>query len=227
VEGVVIVGSILLAFGIDAWWDGVQQSAQRAELATALISDLETTKLRLAETTARADRVHTNARAFLRAAHASEQIPVDSLRFLAGDMITGLTFEPALGSYRGALGSGDLLAIQKPEIAAAFADFEEALRGFERREEMSSQVFYMGAIQELRMGIGSLDVLGLPGPRPGRDPVPGVFQLSDAQYRDLARSPAVYATIDARAILYALQLRALRNMDEAVGKLLELLLAED
>ena len=24
VEGVVIVGSILLAFGIDAWWDGMQ-----------------------------------------------------------------------------------------------------------------------------------------------------------------------------------------------------------
>ncbi len=27
VEGVVIVGSILLAFGIDAWWDGVQERA--------------------------------------------------------------------------------------------------------------------------------------------------------------------------------------------------------
>ena len=24
-EGVVIVGSILLAFGIDAWWDGVRE----------------------------------------------------------------------------------------------------------------------------------------------------------------------------------------------------------
>ena len=35
-EAVVIVGSILLAFGIDAWWDGVQD--RRAEQASPWLS---------------------------------------------------------------------------------------------------------------------------------------------------------------------------------------------
>ncbi len=34
VEGVVIVGSVLLAFGIEAWWDGVQE-AERLILQNA------------------------------------------------------------------------------------------------------------------------------------------------------------------------------------------------
>ncbi len=40
VEGVVIVGSILLAFGIDAWWDGVQERALELEYAERLRADL-------------------------------------------------------------------------------------------------------------------------------------------------------------------------------------------
>ena len=36
VEGVVIVGSILLAFGIEAWWGGVQERAEEQELLIGL-----------------------------------------------------------------------------------------------------------------------------------------------------------------------------------------------
>jgi hypothetical protein len=35
-EGVVIVASILLAFGLDAWWDATQQSQETADLLAAL-----------------------------------------------------------------------------------------------------------------------------------------------------------------------------------------------
>jgi hypothetical protein len=42
VEGAVIVGSILLAFGIDAWWDGVQESRDRDAYVLRLVRDLET-----------------------------------------------------------------------------------------------------------------------------------------------------------------------------------------
>jgi len=40
VEGVVIVGSILLAFGIDAAWDGRTQNQRRQALLAALGSDM-------------------------------------------------------------------------------------------------------------------------------------------------------------------------------------------
>jgi hypothetical protein len=40
VEGVVIVGSILLAFGIEAWWDGAQERELELEYVGSLIQDL-------------------------------------------------------------------------------------------------------------------------------------------------------------------------------------------
>ena len=47
VEGVVIVGSILLAFGIQAWWDGVQQEQQEEAYLTAVSGELRTVKARM------------------------------------------------------------------------------------------------------------------------------------------------------------------------------------
>ena len=51
VEGVVIVVSILLAFGLQAWWDGVQDRQTEhsilGELHTALSFDLGLVELRL------------------------------------------------------------------------------------------------------------------------------------------------------------------------------------
>ena len=44
VEGAVIVASILLAFGIDAWWDARTERTQERALLTALAEDLAATK---------------------------------------------------------------------------------------------------------------------------------------------------------------------------------------
>ncbi len=41
VEGVVIVGSILLAFGIQAWWDEREERVAEAEYLTALGPTIE------------------------------------------------------------------------------------------------------------------------------------------------------------------------------------------
>ena len=41
VEGVVIVGSILLAFGIQAWWDERQERREETELLLGLAPDVE------------------------------------------------------------------------------------------------------------------------------------------------------------------------------------------
>ncbi len=47
VEGVVIVGSILLAFGIDAWWEGVQERGEEQEILTGLRAHFEDVQARL------------------------------------------------------------------------------------------------------------------------------------------------------------------------------------
>ena len=52
VEGVVIVSSILLAFGIDAWWEGRQQRILEVQYAERLRADLVADTLRFTETDA-------------------------------------------------------------------------------------------------------------------------------------------------------------------------------
>ena len=50
VEGVVIVGSILMAFGLQAWWERRQQQILEVQYADRLRSDLAADTLRFAET---------------------------------------------------------------------------------------------------------------------------------------------------------------------------------
>lgn len=44
IEGIVIVGSILLAFGIDAWWDSRHEASRRAAVIEGLRSDFATAR---------------------------------------------------------------------------------------------------------------------------------------------------------------------------------------
>ncbi len=57
VEGVVIVGSILLAFGIEAWWDGVQEGRLELEYAERLKDDLAGDTLRFSDLHPDGDRL--------------------------------------------------------------------------------------------------------------------------------------------------------------------------
>ncbi len=47
VEGVVIVVSILLAFGLQAWWDGRQEREEQEAYLTAVSGELRTVKARM------------------------------------------------------------------------------------------------------------------------------------------------------------------------------------
>ena len=49
VEGVVIVGSILLALGLDAWWEDRQEHAEKEELLSSLLLELQFNSDRLAQ----------------------------------------------------------------------------------------------------------------------------------------------------------------------------------
>jgi hypothetical protein len=78
VEGVVIVTSILLAFGIDAWWDGKQDRQGEREVLTLVLANLE------ADTTAiprvfRAAPRHFAASTWLTDHWEAADVPTDSV----------------------------------------------------------------------------------------------------------------------------------------------------
>ena len=186
-----IVGSILLAFGLQAWWEGRQEERRASELVSALLLDFETTRTRLETSIAWSDSLIARSAAFLRAAQSTEPVPLDSLRFLAGGSFRAIPFEPALSAYRAAVATGDLQLIQNPTLVEAFADFDQGLDYFGEHSRVSADLYYLGATWDLRRELGTLRVLE-------DDPqnLPAPFRTSEAEYRALVRRPTVTATVE-------------------------------
>lgn len=226
-EVVVIVGSILLAFAIDAWWDGRQEDQRRRELIEALDLDFELTRTRLTEGIALADSLVTRCRGFLDLAEHSEGVSLDSMRFLALGAFFPIDFEPALAAYEGAVTTGDLGLLQSRALSEAFTEFRQARDFYEVHDRISANLFFSGAIWELRRELGSLGVLLFDPTACPPDtytpvcPYPRQFQLADAEFRELSARPNVYAALETVMIVNRQMLRGLRRMDEAAGQVLE------
>jgi hypothetical protein len=86
-EVVVIVGSILLAFAIDAWWDVRREAESRAERLVVLEEEFADVSDRLAEAVVQMDEVTSSTRSLLTLIGPSaDPVPIDSLRSLVGQM---------------------------------------------------------------------------------------------------------------------------------------------
>ena len=226
-EVVVIVGSILLAFAIDAWWEGRQEDKRRRELIEALDLDFELTRTRLAESIALADSLVTRSRGFLDLAEHSEGVSLDSMRFLAFGALFPIDFEPALAAYEGAVTTGDLGLLQSRALSEAFAEFRQAWDFYEDHDRIHAALFFSGAIWELRRELGSLGVLLYDPEVCPPDlytpvcPYPRQFQVADADFRSFVARPDVYAAVETVMIACRQILRGLHRMDDAAGQVLE------
>ncbi len=81
VEGVVIVGSILLAFGIEAWWDGLQALRIEATMVWAVIDEVEANRRGLETAVAGSAEELAVVDRFVRSTPLEvAQIPSDSVR---------------------------------------------------------------------------------------------------------------------------------------------------
>lgn len=120
-EGMVIVLSILLAFAVDAWWDGQQEMQARSILYQTLASDMEAVQAELD----RVREVHLigrdGARAFLRLRGGRPMTAADGPRLdtLLGSMTVGATFDAPLGAARAIVAGGDRSYLDDPELVRA------------------------------------------------------------------------------------------------------------
>lgn len=126
VEGVVIVGSILLAFGIDAAWEGRNQRQRRAALFAALGNDMALAR-------AEVDRVAT----FHRTGHSAaadllnvgrvvrgeidQRLMIDSL--VAATWGSTASYDAPLGAVESVVGSGDLDLVSDPALVLELTAF--------------------------------------------------------------------------------------------------------
>ena len=176
VEAVLVVLSILLAFAIDAWWDGRQADLQRIELLNAVRADFASTEESLDDAIATAAGFVARTGGFLEAVTEQREIGRDSLLYLLEGVADFTFYEPSLSSYRNAATTGGISLIRESALLDAFTEFELDLQHYEQHLVLAGEMYYLGAVHDLRLAMG-----GFEGPAAGtggRPPIRGdnVFQ---------------------------------------------------
>jgi len=223
VEAAAIVGSILLAFGIDAWWEDLQDARQQTTLVVALQQDFETTKTRLETSIEHADSLIARTGRFLEAAvsegegegEGDDLVSIESLRHFGGGALYKIDFEPALSAYEGAVATGKLGLIESPMLHEAITDFSKARDSYELHDRITADIHFLGPIWDVRQKFGSLSVLF-------DDPSSSTrrAQLTEAEYRRFYADPLVTGAIEAVATANENIADNLRRMHEATVKIL-------
>lgn len=153
IEAGVIVGSILLAFAIDAGWDARGEASRRRAVIDGLVSDFAAVRADL-------DRVagfHAENRAAaagLMELGSRGPVP-DATAHLADSLfaaaVLGGSFDAPLGTLQSLINAGDLDLIGDPELAAMLTSFPGLVSDLDReqawmRELMLEMYRYLASI---------------------------------------------------------------------------------
>ncbi len=120
VDGAVIVASILLAFGIEAWWDGRQRNEDRLELLSTMLESVRLNQTSLADNIQRLQADQDLARRFYaQPPSVLVAVPTDSaLAFLNG-LVRPDTRQAAQGPLSRSLDGGRLSLIEDVRLLGA------------------------------------------------------------------------------------------------------------
>ncbi|MDA0329600.1 MAG: hypothetical protein O2958_11395 [Gemmatimonadetes bacterium] len=136
----VIVGSILLALALDAWWDGVQEREEEHQALEALAGDFTAAADGIGHTLLTIDSMSVAINVVLGwTGPAADSRNADSLALLLPTITRLPGFRPPLGTLEALLGSGNLRLIQNETLRAALASFPSRLAGMQRTEDFGAQ----------------------------------------------------------------------------------------
>ena len=133
-EGVVIVASILLAFGIDAWWNGHQDRQAEEVYIGRIAADLTETRDQIIRASERYEMVLEHGGAILPVLTGEHELPGDIVGFLASVLQASRITEPvvARSAYDDLISTGNLRVIRDATLRTALSQFyatvENALR---------------------------------------------------------------------------------------------------
>ena len=128
IEAIVIVGSILLAFAIDAWWQEREERRIETTLLNNLRSDMLASQEQLEQWITGNSRILDSAEGFLsllRAAQRDSEVSVP-FRNVVGVLGTP-TYSPTESTINAAVSSGQIELIANPRIRAALASWQYQL----------------------------------------------------------------------------------------------------
>jgi hypothetical protein len=200
-----IVGSILLAFSINAWWDGHKERVRSKEVAAELHSDFASTGRLLRVALGYAEAVSGRSEGFLRATTNGKGITDDSIRVLGAALSEEISFAPAIAHYKAAVSSGEIRLLKSDSLMVYLNRFDEGLHRFEQHNEISAQLFYWGAIHDLRKEFGGIS---------------GLLSQENADLAQRIQRAPVRASAETMAILQINVVQALKEMLDATTLIL-------
>jgi outer membrane murein-binding lipoprotein Lpp len=136
VEGAVIVGSILLAFGIDAWWQERGERAAEMRLLSSLAEELQENQDRLEENARFSAEIEAAAVTALELASGSSiNVPPDSVDQLLLNVSWAQPTRWVTGTVDAVLSGGELALLQEEALRTELAAWRQHLDLVQMAEE--------------------------------------------------------------------------------------------
>jgi hypothetical protein len=129
VEGVVIVGSILLAFGLQAWWEGRQERVEEREYMSALLTDLHADTVELAYNVRGWKYLESAARSTMDFISSSGSGTLNTDSLIVGAVLASMIRVPNLenATYEEMKSTGSLRLIRDKALRRLIVTFHQKL----------------------------------------------------------------------------------------------------
>ena len=124
-EAAAIVGSILLAFAIDAGWQDRQDKVEERELLAGLRIEFSANRVHLAEVIANWTALSDSAESLHRLLRDWDSDEGDTLVRLRSQLERTKSVDPRTGQLNSLISSGKLGLIRNPELRAQLADWPD------------------------------------------------------------------------------------------------------
>jgi hypothetical protein len=125
---VAVLGAILVAFALDAWWGEHAEATRTRELLEAIAGEFDGAAVELDSIIAENDRFMTSRVAFLgRAARDSRPIPDDSLALYLDVDADFQIYNPSFGALSTLIAGGGLERVAEPDLRYALGGWSGEL----------------------------------------------------------------------------------------------------
>lgn len=206
--------SILLAFAIDAWWDGRKEVQQRQQILHALVSDFQTTKERAIAGIGMAEEAIERTRTYLDTDPTDESKPIRDLWKQFQGAFEKIEFEPALSGYRGAVDTGQIYLLRSPELSQAIAEIMQTFDNYELHDRMTAELIFLNAMYD------TSQTVGLPLWRTFDELQEARFRKDERELREILANPTVAIAADIVLLAYVNTLNGLTHTVDAANRVL-------
>lgn len=127
-EFLVVVAGILVALGLQAWWQERQDATRGAEFQRQILSDARATERSLRESIAQ-DRAHYTATRLLSAALYAPEVPTrgQTLQWLQSYSGWIADPRPVVGNVNALIQTGDIRLVANPEVRRALVSYASVM----------------------------------------------------------------------------------------------------